>query len=128
MHESMIFVWQHICWDINVYLSLNFNGNHPIGYWMQWTLSLTLSLTLSVCVFDFGSMLVNIYLVYCILKCICHTSYYCILICIVRVFLYYAWISEFCLVIYLLVSIYLVYPILKCICHTSYIAYQFILS
>ena len=34
-----------------------------------------LSLTLSVCVFDFGSMLANIYVVYCILKCICQRSY-----------------------------------------------------
>ena len=35
----------------------------------------TLSLTLYVCVFAFGSMLVNICLVYCLLKCSCHTSY-----------------------------------------------------
>ena len=45
---------------------------------MQWTLSLTLS----VCVFDFGSMLVNIYVVYCILSAsatevILHTILYC---------------------------------------------------
>ena len=65
------FIWQCICWDVNVHLSLNVNRTHIFCWWMQWTLSLTLS----VCVFDFGSMLVNIYVVYCILKCICHRSY-----------------------------------------------------
>ena len=28
---SVSFVWQYICWDVNVHLSLNFNGNYTIG-------------------------------------------------------------------------------------------------
>ena len=71
MPGSVSFIWQCICWDINVHLSLNVNGTHIFCWWMHWTLSVTLS----VCVFDFASMLVNIYVVYCILKYICHRSY-----------------------------------------------------
>ena len=71
MPGSVSFIWQCICWDVNVYLSLNVNGTPIFCWWLQWTLSLTLY----VCVFAFGSMLVNIYLVYGILKCIWHTRY-----------------------------------------------------
>ena len=71
MPGSVSFIWQCICWDVNVHLSLNVNGTHIFCWWMHWTLSVTLS----VCVFDFASMLVNIYVVYCILKYICHRSY-----------------------------------------------------